>query len=196
MWGILKSSSLAALDSNVPSKMTSQRYSQPWINRDLKRLSRRKQRCYNRYMKTHKTKDHEAYKNLKNKMHAECKKQYNEYVSGIVMDENSKPKRLWSFIKSKRTDACGVSPVHQHTVHQSGILKLLQQLNPHKATGPDEVSSKLLKETSNQKAPAMTLLFQASLDQGKVPEEWKSATSHPCSKKETEIFQPITDQCP
>lgn len=192
-------------------------------------------------MKTRKTKDHEAYKNLKNKMHAECKKQYNEYVSGIVMDENSKPKRLWSFIKSKRTDACGVSPLKRSgiaysdaktkadilndqftsvftsedpesplpnlgespfttvtdiTVHQSGVLKLLQQLNPHKATGPDEVSSKLLKETSNQIAPAMTLLFQASLDQGKVPEEWKSATSHPCSKKETEIFQPITDQCP
>lgn len=152
----------------------------------------------------------------------------NEYDSDIVMDENSKPKRLWSFIKSKRTGACSVSPlkrigiaysdaktkadilnnqftsvftsedpesplpdlgespfttVTDITVHQSEVLKLLQQLNPHKATGPDEVSSKLLKETANQIAPAMTLLFQASSDQGKVLEEWKSANITPLFKK-------------
>jgi hypothetical protein len=28
-----------------------------------------------------------------------CVKQYNEYVNDIIMDENHKPKRLWSFIK-------------------------------------------------------------------------------------------------
>ena len=228
LWTSFKSGCLDALNTNVPSKMTSQRFNQPWITRDLKRLSRRKDRAYKRYSKTHSTRDYSHYKDLKNTVHVRCKLRYNEYVNSIVMDEDHKPKRLWSFIKSKRTDACGVAPLkrdgiaysdarvkadilnHQFTsvftsenpteplpdmgpsphptvpsitVHEVGVDKLLQQLNPHKATGPDEVSSRLLKETSHQVAPALTLLFQASLNQGKVPDEWKSANITPLFKK-------------
>ena len=68
-------------------------------------------------------------------------------------------------------------------VHQAGVEKLLQQLIPHKATGPDEVSSQLLRETSHQIAPALTLLFHASIDQGSVPVEWKMANIMPLFKK-------------
>ena len=68
-------------------------------------------------------------------------------------------------------------------VHKSGVEKLLQQLNSHKATGPDEVSSRLLKTTSHQVPPALTLLFQAPLDQGKVLDEWKSANITPHFKR-------------
>jgi hypothetical protein len=60
-------------------------------------------------------------------------------------------------------------------ITQEGVKKLLCHLNPHKATGPDQVSPRLLKETAKQISPALTLLFQASFNQGKVPEEWKSA---------------------
>jgi hypothetical protein len=41
----------------------------------------------------------------------------------------------------------------------------------------------LLKETAKQISPALTLLFQASINQGKVPEEWKSANITPLFKK-------------
>ena len=47
----------------------------------------------------------------------------------------------------------------------------------------NEVSSRLLKETFHQVAPALTLLFQASLDQGKVLDECKSANTTPLFKK-------------
>jgi hypothetical protein len=69
------------------------------------------------------------------------------------------------------------------TVTENGVQKLLEQLNPHKATGPDEVSSHLLKVIASQIDPALTLLSQASLDQGKVPDDWKSANSTPLFKK-------------
>jgi hypothetical protein len=32
-------------------------------------------------------------------------------ISIVIMDENHKPKRLWSFIKSKQTNPCGVAPL-------------------------------------------------------------------------------------
>jgi hypothetical protein len=45
------------IDKHVPSKMTSVRYSQAWINTEIKRLSRRKQNAYNKAKASKKTKD-------------------------------------------------------------------------------------------------------------------------------------------
>ena len=43
----------------------------------------------------------------------------------------------------------------------NGIKKLLCELNPHKASGPDNVQARLLKKTCNKIAKGMALLFQA-----------------------------------
>jgi hypothetical protein len=102
LWTAFKNGCLNVLSSNVPSKMTTERYSQPWINRQIKQLTKRKQRAYNRYKKTQSAKDYANYKHLKNVVHSTCVKRYNEYVNDIIMDENHKPKGLWSFIKNKR----------------------------------------------------------------------------------------------
>jgi len=40
---------------------------------------------------------------------------------------------------------------------------------------PDGIPARLLKEAAVEIAPAVTLLFQASLDQAKVPLSWKEA---------------------
>ena len=69
------------------------------------------------------------------------------------------------------------------TVSQRGVLKLLQNINPHKATGPDNIPGKILKELAVYLAPVYTILFQASLDQGSVPEDWKTAHITPIFKK-------------
>jgi len=53
----------------------------------------------------------------------------------------------------------------------------------HKATGPDGIPARLLKETASELAPAVTLLFQVSLDRGKVPSSWKEALIIPIFKK-------------
>jgi hypothetical protein len=39
--------------------------------------------------------------------------------------------------------------------------KLLSALNPNKATGPDNISGRFLKELHEELAPAPTLIFQA-----------------------------------
>lgn len=78
----------------------------------------------------------------------------------------------------------------------AGVAKLLRNLKPHKATGPDGIPARLLRETAEQIAPAVTLLFQASLDQGKVPSLWKAAHVVPIFKKgsrsSAENYRPIS----
>ena len=41
-------------------------------------------------------------------------------------------------------------------VHVNGVAKMLNGLNPNKATGPDQVPARILKETAYNVAPAMT----------------------------------------
>lgn len=63
------------------------------------------------------------------------------------------------------------------------MQKLLAGLEPHKATGPDEIPGRLLKELSEELAPVFRLLFKASLDQGTTPEELKTVSVVPIFKK-------------
>ena len=45
----------------------------------------------------------------------------------------------------------------------------MKGLNPHKATGPDSIPGRLLKETAKEITPALTFIFQASINQSKIP---------------------------
>jgi len=59
-------------------------------------------------------------------------------------------------------------------IEASGVRSLLKILDPSKAQGPDGISARFLKETSEDIAPILTLIFNASLYQGKLPTDWKT----------------------
>ena len=50
-----------------------------------------------------------------------------------------------------------------------GVEKLLSGLDPNKATGPDGISPRILKELSHEIAPSLAIIFNKSLDSGTVP---------------------------
>ena len=68
-------------------------------------------------------------------------------------------------------------------VHPNGVRKLLKNLKPQKATGPDDISQRFLKEIPEPLTPVLTLIFSASLNQGKAPDDWKKANVSPIFKK-------------
>ena len=84
-------------------------------------------------------------------------------------------------------------------IHVNGVTKLLRGLKAHKATGPDEVSARLLKEAADQLAPILTTIFRASYQQATVPEDSARSggkpTKSPFSKRVTMPLPPTTDQC-
>ena len=59
----------------------------------------------------------------------------------------------------------------------------MKDLNPHKATGPDEVPSRILKIGAEELSPALVKLYQHSVDVGEVPQEWRDANVDPIFKK-------------
>ena len=73
------------------------------------------------------------------------------------------------------------------TLSINGILKLLKDLNPHKAAGPDHIKPLVLKELRDILAPVIQVIFQVSLDSGKVPSDWNNANVCPIFKKRGEV---------
>ena len=69
------------------------------------------------------------------------------------------------------------------TVSCKGVVKLLKNLKQHKAAGPNDIPLMLLKEAADEIAPAITLLFQASLNQGNTPSTWRKALVVPIVRK-------------
>ena len=78
------------------------------------------------------------------------------------------------------------------TASCEGVVKLLKILKPHKAAVPDDIPLMLLKEAADE----ITLLFQASLNQGNNPSTWRKALvvsiSKKSSKSDASNYRPIS----
>ena len=82
------------------------------------------------------------------------------------------------------------------TLNESTVLAALKALEVGKATGPDEIPAKLLKETASVIAPSLCKIFNKSLQLGSLPSDWKLANVVPVHKKgakdHVENYRPIS----
>ena len=81
----------------------------------------------------------------------------------------------------------------------NGVSKQLSKLNPGKAAGPDNLTSRILKELHNEIAPMLSDIFNTSLREGKVPDDWRNASVTPVYKKglktKAENYRPNSLTC-
>ena len=64
-----------------------------------------------------------------------------------------------------------------------GVTKLLEGLNGGKAPGPDELPNLILKNAANEISPFPKIIFDQSLQTGKLPDDWIEANVAPVFKK-------------
>ena len=81
-------------------------------------------------------------------------------------------------------------------IDRNGVEKLLKNLQQHKATGPDLIPNLVLKTCSSSIAPILALIYQRSLDSGKLPSDWLTANISAAFKKGNrhlaENYRPIS----
>ena len=229
MWASFKAAIASAVEGHVPTKLSSTRQTHPWVNTKLRRMMRRKQRAHWRAKKTSNSKTWERYKKLQTLVQQETRTAEKNYLHDVVSNNLKKsPKRFWSYIKSKRQESTGVSPLinkdgflqsdskqkadilnsqfqsvytQENTdsipdkgpsphptmtglkIQPAGVTKLLRDLKPHKASGPDSIPTFILQVAAEELSPILSRLFQTSIDSGDVPSDWRSANIVPLYKK-------------
>jgi len=63
------------------------------------------------------------------------------------------------------------------------VLKILKELDCSKATGPDGLPTKILKDFARELSVPICAIFNASLSHGLIPNDWKKANIIPVFKK-------------
>ena len=68
----------------------------------------------------------------------------------------------------------------------AGILKLLGNLKAGKAAGPDKIRPLVLKELREEISPIKKVIFDRSIETGKLPTDW-------CHAFVTTVFKKVTN---
>ena len=63
-------------------------------------------------------------------------------------------------------------------IGEEGVRKLLQNIKINNVAGPDEFPNRVLQECSNEAAPAITAIFQQSIDSGESQKTGEKLTLH------------------
>ena len=90
-------------------------------------------------------------------------------------------------------EGCPYPPMPDIEIGRDGVLKLLKKINPNKASGPDMIPARILKDLAEELAPFLAEIFQRSLADGEVPMDWRSANVTAIFKKGDRIKPAITD---
>ena len=84
-------------------------------------------------------------------------------------------------------------------VSPSEVFEELSTLDPHKACGPDQICPRLLREGAEIIASPLAQLFNKSLSDGLLPQDWVSANITPVFKKvdkqQASNYRPISLTC-
>ena len=100
----------------------------------------------------------------------------NKFFSSVFTKEDSSNIHNFDFNdKIPSLDNCFITV--------SDMENALNNLNPNKSPGPDNIHPKLLKNASKSLASPLKTLFDHSLLEGSIPSEWKCAEIRPILKK-------------
>ena len=256
MWDRFATGLKQGIDKLIPVRKAGTRDGFPWINQEIRRLMRKRDKLYKRWSRSGRPYDQSRFIEYKHLVRRVSDRAYEKYLGDILGlnndqgDQNGgeppkvKTKKLYSLLKHSKQDSSGIAPLRKdgqtllsetakakalndqfqslfspktpislkslaqkslQDLHDSGasppfqpspytkmpdisiaaedIDKLLIGLNPHKAAGPDKFKPIVLQTLHKELAPILQLIFQRSLDTGKLPDIWKEANVSPIFKK-------------
>ena len=231
----------------VPCKWSSSRRNTPWFTTSLRRMTRKKQRLYNKAKKSHSPRCWDHFKSFRNTCTTAMRKARENYINNIIAEglKNNDCRPFWRYTKSQRQENCSVASLkdkgqlHSNSLDkaeilnnqftsvftsdasdpnantvlegpsiptipdiifdETGIAKLLKNIDPKKAHGPDVLPCRLLKELADELAPVFCYIFQYSYDSGTLPSVWNTANVSPIYKKgpvyDAANYRPVSLTC-
>ena len=87
-------------------------------------------------------------------------------------------------------------PLMDMTVEEEETRRELKKLSPGKASGPDDINPRILRETASTIAKPLTIIFNKSIQTGTLPSQWTQANVTAIHKKgeksRAENYRPIS----
>ena len=103
--------------------MSTTRFNQPWITRQIKRLAKKKSRSYKKANQSNDPRDWQRYKSLKKQMQFDCRRAHQKHINDMICgDMANNPNKFWSYIKSKRCDNTGVASLLSDNISKTRLL--------------------------------------------------------------------------
>ena len=158
VWEFFKEGCQKIIEDKVPTRTTSQRFTQPWINRDIRRITRLKRRWFRRATRSKQPQDWNRYKALKKQAQKACRDTHDEFVITMLTNDSANPKRFWNFIKSRQKNSTGVGPL------KTDGLTFSDSLNKANIMGEQfcSVYTRRTHQTYQTLAPARHRLYHQS----------------------------------
>ncbi len=75
------------------------------------------------------------------------------------------------------------SSIYTVNFSEKDVRRKIRDLRTDAASGPDGIGLMILQELEDSLAPALTIIFRKSMEEGGVPNDWKEANVTPIFKK-------------
>ena len=75
-------------------------------------------------------------------------------------------------------------------IEQETVKTIIENLKEQSACGPDGIPTRVLKELKEEVTGPLTILFQKSIDTGKIPDDWREANVTPIYKQKGKKSDP------
>ena len=118
-WEQFKADIYNSINEFVPQRTLKNKRSLPWCNANIRRLIRKKQRCYNSARRNGKEQVWRRFRHLRKLVHKELQLAHQQYVNNLLDIDEVDPvhghakagitKRFWQYIKAKRRDPAGIA---------------------------------------------------------------------------------------
>ena len=123
-WDQFKADIYNSINEFIPQRTLKNKRSPPWCNANIRRLIRKKQRCYNPARRNGKEQVWRRFRHLRKLVHKELQLAHQQYVNSLLDIDEADPihdhakagiiKLFWQYIKAKRRDSAGIAILKSH----------------------------------------------------------------------------------
>ena len=83
--------------------------------------------------------------------------------------------------------------MNESLITERMVSEQIRKLDITKSSGPNNINARVLKELHDVITEPLTLLFNNSLNQGMVPQEWKKHWQHQSIRRVTKKLHQMID---
>ena len=102
-------------------------------------------------------------------LHPDSKDKANILNKQFQMAFSNKTEISDEFFKNTCNMKLKFETMHDIQITEEGVTKLLKNFNPHKASGPDNITPRVLKKLATHISPILTIIFRESYNTEKFP---------------------------